>query len=169
MKGENYKGVSTKSIKSWLREFREKGTVTSGPNGGAQALASDEYLSEALGYVKKRHNDHNACRLNQVDALILIAMKKTAEAAGKPPPVSTKDVAPSTMKKYIKILSPFLIETNNAQDKATTETRSDHGGDLRFILCQGATIGAVRHGAIGLMNTRTGEKYPCQDGLMVEI
>ena len=169
LKRKNYKGVSTKSIKKWLLEFREKGTVTSGPNGGAQALASDKYLSEQLDYVEKRHKNHNACRLDQVDALILIAMKKTAEAAGRPPPVSTKDVAPSTMKKYIKILSPFLIETNNAQDKATTETRSDHGGDLRFILCQGAAIGAVRHGAIGLLNTRTGEKFPCQDGLMVNI
>lgn len=166
---KNYKGVSAKSIKKWLAEFETTGTVTSGPNGGAAALASDKYLNEALDFVKKRHMEQNAYRLDNLDGLILTAMIKTAKDAGRPPPVSTKDVAPSTMKKYIKILSPFLIETNNAQDKATTETRSAHGADLRFILCQGAAIGAVKFGPIGLMNKRTGEKNQCKDGLMVNI
>ena len=71
------------------------------------------------------------------------------------------------MKTYEDILSPFFIETSNAQDKATTAARNEKTGDLRMILSQIAAHGAVRHGPIGKMNERTANKFKIQSGLMV--
>jgi hypothetical protein len=156
---ENYRGISMPNVKKWMNCVK-LGLPIPGPKRGPRPLISMPRLSEVLDQVRIRHREKNAMRRDQVDALLQLAILKTAEDYDEEPPSSTIDMKASTMDRYYDTLSPFLLETKNAQDKATTQERTDKANDIRMVLAAVAAVKAAQTGPILNLASRHAEDNP---------
>ena len=152
-----YKNTTVTNIKSWMLCVK-RGEPIPGPKRGPTPKISDVHLVGVRNTVRARHLAENSCRLSDLDGLLLVAMCETASDAGLPVPASTAAIPKSTLQTYINIMRPFLVESSNAQDKATTANRTRHGDDLRMILCNIAMVGAAIKGGVLRLNERTAGK-----------
>ena len=152
-----YKNTTVTNIKSWML-YVKRGEPIPGPKRGPTPKISDVHLVGVRTTVRARHLAENSCRLSDLDGLLLVAMCETASDAGLPVPASTAAIPKSTLQTYINIMRPFLVESSNAQDKATTANRTRHGDDLRMILCNIAMVGAAIKGGVLRLNERTAGK-----------
>jgi hypothetical protein len=149
-----YKNTTVANIKSWMLNVN-RGEPIPGPKRGPTPKISDVHLVGVRNNVRARHLAENSCRLSDLDGLLLMAMCDTAKDAGTPVPSSTAAIPKSTLQTYINIMRPFLLESGNAQDKATTANRTRHGNDLRMILCNIAMVGAAIKVGVLRLNERT--------------
>jgi len=156
-----YKSCGAGQIKKWIRKYKEGGASNvPGTKKGPARKISDTRFVEVFNEVRRSHlKEENAYTDADVDGLLFAAQIKTAQDKGTSVPTSVKDIPQSTHQTYVSILRPFLLKTQNAQSKASTENRAQKGQNVRMILTNATMVGCALTGACSFLKPGTTNEF----------